>query len=216
MLWLEHQPRAGTGARPAAPPALIAGGAWEPGPASGVGIEGRTQGPWLGHVHPTRQGAGSPGRGGPQGAVEGTKGSTEVVGQNPVLAPHQTARHLSRTPLFTAPAPGYMQELPQDKPGASAPWSRHHPACPPSASGWPPSRPPRPAAGSTQCPVGKAPGGPTTFLILQPIWLPGSASPSKFSRDSRAWNRGSGTTFCEDSLRGPSCGHSTFHINTES
>ena len=100
-----------------------------------LGSRNRGQDPWLGLGHPTRQGTGSPRQGGPQGPVEGTKGSTEVVGQNPVLAPHQTARHLSQTPLFTAPAPGYMQEPPQDKPGTSAPCSTHHPACPPSASG---------------------------------------------------------------------------------
>lgn len=44
-------------------------------------------GSWLGLGHPTRRGAGSPQGGGPQEALEGTTGSTEVVGQNPV-PPH--------------------------------------------------------------------------------------------------------------------------------
>lgn len=41
MLSLEHQPRAGTGARPAAPPALIARGVWEPGRHLWSGTRGR-------------------------------------------------------------------------------------------------------------------------------------------------------------------------------
>ena len=62
-----------------------------------------------------------------------------MVGQNPVPPPHQTARHSSRMLLFTASAPGHVQEEPQARPGAPAPPSAHHPACPPSASGWPPA-----------------------------------------------------------------------------
>jgi len=74
VLWLEHQPRAGTGARPAAPPALIAGGAWEPGPASGVGIESRTPGPLV-RTWPSHQARSWESRAGrPSGGCRGDQG----------------------------------------------------------------------------------------------------------------------------------------------
>lgn len=187
MLSLEHSP-SWDRSQACSPPALIARGVWNPAATSGAGLEAGPPGPWLGLGHPTRQGAGagSPGQGRPSGAVEGTKGSTEAVGQNPVTAP--TPNHPTLVSDATVPRPQPLvtcRSCPQDKPGASAPCSHATWHALPLPPGW---LPPQALHGrGWQCP---APGGkaPTSFLILQPVWLPGSGSPSKFSRDSGAWN----------------------------